>query len=309
MDITQIRYFLATAETLNYTKAAGRLYLSRQALRQALAAMEKELGTQLFINRRNKLSLTAAGEYLKQSGTAAVASFDAMLAGMERFAKKEAALKVAVSVSLFPFMLPEAEALLKRFRSRYPALSLEVGYMENDEALEAAANGEADCTVAVWMPWPVPGLAKEVLVSYQTLLSYGFQYKAWQGKALTVEDLAGIPCISMGSLEKTLRPLYEECRRKGIRLDFEVVPRTIDAFYRMAHNDAVGFDLDKGDLPDLDGVYSSLLEGYTWEIGLLYRQDSLKSEELRIFGRFLTEEYERLQAVQAQTGCSPLSVQ
>ena len=165
-------------------------FWQRQRLRQALAAMEKELGTQLFINRRNKLSLTAAGEYLKQSGTAAVASFDAMLAGMERFAKKEAALKVAVSVSLFPFMLPEAEALLKRFRSRYPALSLEVGYMENDEALEAAANGEADCTVAVWMPWPVPGLAKEVLVSYQTLLSYGFQYKAWQGKALTVEDLA-----------------------------------------------------------------------------------------------------------------------
>ena len=35
MDITQLRYFLVTAETLNYTKAAEQLYMSRQALRQA----------------------------------------------------------------------------------------------------------------------------------------------------------------------------------------------------------------------------------------------------------------------------------
>ena len=43
MDITQIRYFLKTAELLNYTRAAEQLFITRQSLRQAIAAMEAEL--------------------------------------------------------------------------------------------------------------------------------------------------------------------------------------------------------------------------------------------------------------------------
>ncbi len=85
MDMTQLRYFLTTAETLNYTRAAERLYLSRQALRQALAAMEKEFGTPLFVNQRNKLSLTEAGEYLRLAGAETLARFDEMTEGMKRF--------------------------------------------------------------------------------------------------------------------------------------------------------------------------------------------------------------------------------
>ena len=307
MDITQIRYFLTTAETLNYTKAAEKLFLSRQALRQALSAMEKELGTELFVNRRNKLSLTAAGEYLKQTGKDTVEAFDAMLAGVQRFVKREAALRVALSVSLFPFMLPEADSMLNHFRSRYPALPLDVVSMENDQALEAVAKGEADCAGAVWMPFPASDFNKEVLSVYDTIISYGEKYGGWRGREMTAEDLAGVPCIAMGSLEKTLRPFYEECKRKGISLDFEVVPRTIDAFYRMTHNEAVGFDIGKADLPDIDDMYCSRLKDYTWEIGLVWRMDCAKSKEVGIFSRFMAEEYERLKAGQQQSGRSPLS--
>lgn len=307
MDIMQVRYFLATAETLNYTKAAEKLFLSRQALRQALAAMEKELGTPLFINRRNKLSLTAAGEYLRLAGKNVVDSFDEMMVGIQRFAKEEVVLKVAFSVSLFPFMLPELDNLLKRFQNRYPAIRLEVSYTGNDEVLEAVENGEIDCGGVVRMPYLISGVTTEVLNRYRMLISYGEKYREWQGRRLQVEDLAGHPCISMGSLERTLRPLYEECREKGVRLDFEIVPQTIDAFYRITHNEVLGFDIDKEDLPEINGIWGSLLEDYEWEISLLYRQDSLYSEETRIFCRFLGEQYEQLKAEQQVSGRSPLS--
>ena len=36
MDIQSLRYFSATARTLNYTKAAQECYISRQALRQQI---------------------------------------------------------------------------------------------------------------------------------------------------------------------------------------------------------------------------------------------------------------------------------
>ena len=43
MTIQQLRYFLALCQDLNYTRTAGRLYLSRQALRLSIAALENEL--------------------------------------------------------------------------------------------------------------------------------------------------------------------------------------------------------------------------------------------------------------------------
>lgn len=62
MTIQQLRYFLALCQDLNYTRTAGRLYLSRQALRLSIAALENELCGPLFTNVRNHLVLTEKGD-------------------------------------------------------------------------------------------------------------------------------------------------------------------------------------------------------------------------------------------------------
>ena len=43
MDIRQLHYFLTLCEEMNYTRAAQRLFLSRQALRQSISALEAEM--------------------------------------------------------------------------------------------------------------------------------------------------------------------------------------------------------------------------------------------------------------------------
>ncbi len=89
MDITQLRYFLAAARHLNYSRAAQELFITRQSLRQAIAAMEDELGGALFANSRNKLSLTPLGEYVVLCGTGVVEAFDGMLADLGGFARQK----------------------------------------------------------------------------------------------------------------------------------------------------------------------------------------------------------------------------
>ena len=64
MTIQQLRYFLALCQDLNYTRTAGRMYLSRQALRLSIAALENELCGPLFINVRNHLALTEKGKVI-----------------------------------------------------------------------------------------------------------------------------------------------------------------------------------------------------------------------------------------------------
>ena len=66
MEIRQMRYFLATAEEMNITRAAEKLHIAQPPLSRALAALEKELGTQLFIRGKRRI-MSNAEEDLKMA--------------------------------------------------------------------------------------------------------------------------------------------------------------------------------------------------------------------------------------------------
>ena len=64
MNTTQIKCFLALSETLNFTKAAARLYLSQPALSRQISTLEQELNTLLLIRDSKNVRLTPAGTLL-----------------------------------------------------------------------------------------------------------------------------------------------------------------------------------------------------------------------------------------------------
>ena len=75
MEMHQIRYFLAVAEELNFTKAAERCNVSQPALSRAIQALEQELGGPLFRRERSHTHLSELGRmvqpHLPRSSTAA----------------------------------------------------------------------------------------------------------------------------------------------------------------------------------------------------------------------------------------------
>lgn len=66
MELRVLRYFLATAQELNMTRAAEKLLVSQPALSRQIAELEDELGVKLFIRRPRQLILTSAGQYLQE---------------------------------------------------------------------------------------------------------------------------------------------------------------------------------------------------------------------------------------------------
>lgn len=61
MEIYQIRYFLAVSETLNFTRAAERCYVSQPALTKSIQKLEELLGGRLFDRTKNAVQLTELG--------------------------------------------------------------------------------------------------------------------------------------------------------------------------------------------------------------------------------------------------------
>lgn len=64
MELRQLRYFVAVADTLNFSRAAESLYVSQSALSKQVAELEQELGVILLERDKRSVRLTRAGELL-----------------------------------------------------------------------------------------------------------------------------------------------------------------------------------------------------------------------------------------------------
>jgi len=82
LDIRSLRYFVAVAEELHFTRAAARLFVAQQALSREIRRLERQLGTELFVRTTRRVSLTADGARLLERARSLVALHDGIWADM-----------------------------------------------------------------------------------------------------------------------------------------------------------------------------------------------------------------------------------
>ena len=85
MNITQLRYFSIAAQMENLSGAAAALYITQSSLSKNIAALEKELGVQLFDRRGKSLHLNEAGDYFRESCQKILAEYDETMERMRQF--------------------------------------------------------------------------------------------------------------------------------------------------------------------------------------------------------------------------------
>lgn len=67
MDIRQMKYFIAVADEMSFTKAAEKLFIAQPPLSRAIQNLEEELEVSLLVRNTRSIELTEAGKYFYEN--------------------------------------------------------------------------------------------------------------------------------------------------------------------------------------------------------------------------------------------------
>jgi DNA-binding transcriptional LysR family regulator len=147
-ELRHLRYFIAVAEELNFSRAAKRLHMAQPPLSVAIRNLEDEIGTTLFVRSTHEVKLTEAGHTLLDGARRAVAEADAAVAAAKRAAGGElGSLRVAYNWSARFETLP---ALGQAFKRERPDVELLTEEMRPNHMAAALRAGAIDVAVALF---------------------------------------------------------------------------------------------------------------------------------------------------------------
>lgn len=154
MDVhgRDLRYFVAVAEDLHFTRAAERLFVSQPALSKQIRMLERQLGTELFERDRQGVRLTAVGTALLPYARRVLADWDAAADAVER-AKTEQQATLVVGMSTSPGRGGLLPAIRSRFSEAHPQAKVQLRQVSWEDSSAGLADGSVDAAF-VWLPVP-----------------------------------------------------------------------------------------------------------------------------------------------------------
>ena len=136
MELRHLRYFVAVAEELSFTRAAQRLHIGQPPLSQQIQGLEAEVGARLFDRSKRWVRLTEAGRLFLEDARAILAQSERAAERARRAQRGEAgALRVGFTFST-PFT-PLFARTIRRYRQLYPDVALTLHEMTTLHQLDA----------------------------------------------------------------------------------------------------------------------------------------------------------------------------
>jgi DNA-binding transcriptional LysR family regulator len=142
MELHQVRYFLAVASTLNFTRAAEMCNVTQPALTKGVQKLEQELGGQLIYRERQLTHLTDLGKAVLPMLERALASTEAVRRLAREFQQKEVApLTIGLAPSISASLVLEPIAEIRKF---VPGLHVELQEEPPSRLVELLLEGEVN---------------------------------------------------------------------------------------------------------------------------------------------------------------------
>ena len=194
MELYQLRYFLAVAETGNFTKAAQRSFVSQPSLSQQILNLEEEFGQTLFHRMGRKAVLTEAGKTLMDGARRILNEAELTMGELKNDPQLGPKVIVGAIPTVAPFFLP---AILAHCRANDIHLNLHTQEDFSRPLVELLLEGKLDWAL-LSLPLHEPRLLIEKLYSEPLLLAVGSSHRLATATSITFADLKDETFIMLG---------------------------------------------------------------------------------------------------------------
>ena len=205
VHLRDLRYFVAVADELSFTRAAERLHLSQPALSKQIRGLETTLRARLLQRDRRQVSLTAAGAALHAAARDLLADWDEAAALVADADAAEAKLlRVGTLTSLGRSLYPGA---LDHFAKRQPGWRVELrsfGWGDPSAGLSDRASDAA----FVWLPIGTGGIGYQVLATERRFVALSTSHPLAGRQAVEFSEIIGEPFAALPASAGPLRDFW-----------------------------------------------------------------------------------------------------
>src|SRR5713101_4404738 len=197
MELRHLRYFVAVAEALNFTKASARLRVAQPALSRQMTDLEDELGVDLMKRSPRGVTLTAEGKLFLDEVRELLKRADESVEKVRALARGEyGELHVGYAPSPTVEILPPA---LAAFQKAVPRVKVLLHDLSSEELIAGLQDASLELAVMVYQPngGQTAGIQFELLRTYPLCVAMTATQPFARLKSITLEKLAAEPLIGL----------------------------------------------------------------------------------------------------------------
>ena len=215
MEMHQIRYFIAAARALSFTRAAEQCHVSQPSLSAALKKLEAELGGALFYREHNRLLLTELGRRMEPLLAEVLERAEAARSAAENLRLlKQAPVRVGVMPTLGPGRLAR---FLSAFEQSYPGVEVAIREGRPTELGAWLAANELDTAILNPLDLPANVCRIEPLYTERYIVLLPPEHKLREQTALALTDLSRQSYVDRLACEMRER-VMAVCGQTGVEL-------------------------------------------------------------------------------------------
>ena len=215
MEMQQVRYFVALARTLNFTRAAEQCNVSQPALTRAIQQLEHELGGPLFHRERGNTHLSELGRMMLPYLQTVEESCRAARDHARKVKKLErATLTIGTMCTIGPQLVSD---LLVRFQAQHPAVEVRVIDASAPQMLEMLEKGDLEVAI-VGVPGELPDSLHQLpIFEERFVIVLPPNHRLVGSNPVRAAELDKEPYVSRSNCE-VFEPVRQELKNRGVRM-------------------------------------------------------------------------------------------
>lgn len=192
MELRYLRYFVAVAEELSFTRAAARLNIAQPPLSQQIRRLEARLGVTLLSRTKRRVELTEAGRVFLRQSYQAIQSIEQGIVLAQRADRGEIGrLAIGILVYISYTLIPP---ILREFRKKFPEVHIELRFLTNALQIAALQSGQVDVCF-VRPPIDSPDVASKLISRERFILAMPATHPLAHKSAVSIKQLRNDPFI------------------------------------------------------------------------------------------------------------------